>query len=154
MTFRIMRIARRRAGYTLADLIIALSLLGIILGTAAPRALSLRSHTAVRSARDAAASAIERARSLAVSRGTARIVVDPIAGTIVTEAPVGVIAGPTVRVGDASGVTLDAGSAGRPVSIDFNALGLGMVASRTLTFAHGGVTAGLSISSFGRVRRW
>jgi Tfp pilus assembly protein FimT len=154
MTFRTMRIMRRRTGYTLADLIITLSLLGIVLGTAAPRAIALRSRVAVRSARDATASAIERAKSLAIARGTARITVDPVAGTITTESPVGVIAAPVLRVRDGFGVTLNAGSAGRPVSLDFNALGLGQVASRTLSFGHGSVTAGISISSFGRVRRW
>lgn len=153
-TFRIMRIVRRRAGITLADLIIAIAFVGIVLTIAAPRIVWLRSQGSVRSARDAAAAAIERGRSLAVSRGSARVRVEPGAGTLAIEAPVGVGAGPVLRLKEGWGVTLGVGGSAAPAVIDFNAMGLGVVASRTITFTRGGATAGLAISSFGRVRRW
>jgi type II secretory pathway pseudopilin PulG len=149
-----MRIVRQRAGLTLADLIITLSILGIVLGMAAPRVAALRAHGAVRSARDAAAAAVERARSLAVARGTARVTVDPSAGTIVIESPIGLAVDPVLRLGEAYGVSVGVGGTGVPVSLDFNAIGLGVVASRTITLSRGPAQAGLSVSSYGRVRRW
>lgn len=149
-----MRNVRRRAGYTLADLIITLAILGIALGMAAPRVGAVRAQGAVRSARDAAASAFERARSLAVSRGTARVTVDPAAGTIAVEAPIGIAADAVLRLADTWGVAVTVGSASGPVAIDFNAIGLGVVASRTITLTRGAAQAGLSVSAYGRVRRW
>jgi len=148
-----MSIMRRRTGTTLADLIITLSILGIVLGIAAPRVATLRAHGAVRSARDAAAAAIERARSLSVARGNARVIIDPAAGTLTMESPVGVPVESPLRLAATYGVTVAAG-ASRAVAIDFNAMGLGVVASRTITITRGVARAGLSVSSWGRVRRW
>jgi Tfp pilus assembly protein FimT len=149
-----MRIVRRRAGFTLADLIITLSLLCIVLGIAGPRVGALRSRVAVRSARDAAASAIEHARSLAVSRGTASVTVDPVDKTIAIESPIGTAIDPIVRLSDAWGVDVDVGGSGKAVVLEFNAIGLGIVASRTITLRRGAAQAGLSLSAWGRVRRW
>lgn len=148
-----MRMVRPRAGFTLTDLIITLAVLGIVLGMAAPRVAALRAHAAVRSARDAAASTFERARSLAVARGTARVTVDAAAGTITIESPIGIAAGAVLRLADTWGVAV--GMAGVPTAVlDFNAIGLGVVASRTITITRGSAQAGLTVSSFGRVRRW
>jgi Tfp pilus assembly protein FimT len=148
-----MRIVRRRAGFTLADMIITLAVLGIVLGMAAPRVGALRARGAVRSARDAAASAFERARSLAVARGTARVTVDAAAGTIAIESPVGIAADAALHLTDVWGVAVDLGGS-RTAVLDFNAIGLGVVASRTITLTRGAAQAGLTVSSYGRVRRW
>lgn len=149
-----MRVMRRRAGQTLADLIITLSVLGIVLAISAPRVGAMRANGAVRSARDAAASVFEQARTLAMSRGTSRVVVDPVAGTVSIEAPIGVAAGPVLRLTETWGVAVAAGGSGGAATIEFNAIGLGVVASRTITLTRGGARAGLSVSAYGRVRRW
>jgi type II secretory pathway pseudopilin PulG len=148
-----MRIVRRRAGFTLADLIITLAILGILLGMAAPRVGALRAWGAVRSARDAAASAFDRARSLAVARGTARVTVDAVAGTIAIEAPIGIPADAVLQLTGGWGVAVGLGGS-RTAVLDFNAIGLGVVASRTITLTRGAAEAGLTVSSYGRVRRW
>jgi len=139
---------------TLADLIITLAILGIVLSIAAPRIAVLRSRGAVRSARDAAVSAIEHARSLAVSRGTARVRLDPATGTVAVEAPIGIAGGPVLHLAETYGVSIGVSGSGANAVIDFNAMGLGVVASRTVTFSRGTASAGLAVSSFGRVRRW
>lgn len=144
---------RRRAGFTLADLLITLALLGIVLTIAAPAIGAVRSQAAVRSARDASASMIEHARALAVSRGTARVRLEPASGTMSVEAPIGIPSGSVLHLGTGYGVTLGVGSVAGAV-IDFNAMGLGVMASRTITFSRGRASAGLALSSFGRIRRW
>jgi type II secretory pathway pseudopilin PulG len=148
-----MRIVRRRAGFALADLIITLAVLGIVLGMAAPRVGALRARGAVRSARDATASAFERARSLAVARGTARVTIDATAGTIAIESPIGIAADAGLQLADTWGVEVGVGGAPTAV-LDFNAIGLGVVASRTITITRGSARAGLTVSSYGRIRRW
>ena len=41
-----------------------------------------------------------------------------------------------------------------PVQLRYDAHGLGRMMSQTITFALGHARAGLTVSSFGRVRRW
>jgi len=146
---------RSRQGTTLTDLIVALAVISIILTAAAPRFGRARDAFATRAARDVAAATVEQARSLASGRGTARIVIDPSAGTLTLEAPTGVRAAPPLSLADGFGVRLSVdGHAGGPVVLDYNALGLGIIASRTIRFQRGGIEAGISVSTYGRVRRW
>jgi hypothetical protein len=82
------------------------------------------------------------------------VTVDPVAGTIAIEAPIGIAADAVLRLADTWGVIVAVGGASRPVVIDFNAIGLGVVASRTITLTRGAAQAGLSVSAYGRIRRW
>ena len=142
-----------RNGSSLTDLIITLALLAIVLAIAAPRLQNARDAYATRAARDAAAAVVERARVLAAARGTARLIVEPTAGTLALESPVGAPARTTLAIHDAFGVALTVdGQAGRVV-LDFNALGLGVLANRTLRFRRGSAESVLTLSTHGRGRR-
>jgi Tfp pilus assembly protein FimT len=144
----------KRTGASLTDLIVTLALLAIVLAIAVPRLQGARNAYATRAARDAAAAIVERARVLAAARGTARLIVELSAGTLALESPVGAPARTTLRVQAAFGVTLtvDGHTAGR-VLLDFNALGLGVIANRTLRFRRGGAESVLTLSMHGRGRR-
>jgi Tfp pilus assembly protein FimT len=150
-----MRSRHLRPGATLPDLIITLAVLAILTAMAAPRLMRARDAYAARAARDAAAALIEQTRVQAAARGTARLVVDPQRGTLVVQSPAGGAAAAELSAGDAFGitVTVDGHSTG-VVALDFNALGLGVVANRTLRFHRGAEEARLSLSTYGRVRRW
>ena len=146
---------RSRQGTTLTDLITAMAVISNILTAAAPRYVRARDAYAARAARDVAAAALEQARTLAAGRGTARIVIDPPAGTLIVEAPAGVRARQPLRLSQGFGISMSVdGHAGGPVVLDYNALGLGIIASRTIRFQRGGAEAGISVSTYGRVRRW
>jgi type II secretory pathway pseudopilin PulG len=149
-----MTMPRCRSGVTLPDLIITLAILAILAVMAAPRLRRAGEAMATRSARDAAATEFERARVLALARGTARVIVDPAAAEIRVEAPAGLPAGPPLRLdGFATAVTVD-GLATGTANLDFNAIGLGVSANRTIRFRRGQQESRLSLSIYGRVRRW
>jgi type II secretory pathway pseudopilin PulG len=150
-----MRNSGCRSGTTLADLIIAIAVLAVVTTIAAPRLVTARNAMAVRAARDAAAGEIERARTMALARGTSRIVLDPASAQLRLEAPAGTAVRDPVRFADAFRVqmSIDGHSAGT-VALDFNAMGLGVSANRTIRFQRGAVEARLSMSLYGRVRRW
>jgi hypothetical protein len=149
-----MKIAGCRAGATLAELLLSLSILTCAAGLAWPRLAGARDEYAVRAARDAAAALVDRTRLLAQARGSARLRVDPAAGRMQLESPIGVPAGTPLLTGPDWGAALDvAGSAGAVV-LDFDGRGLGRLANRTLQFRRGTREARLTLSSYGRVRRW
>jgi len=146
---------RNRPGVSLFDLIITLAVLAVLGVMATPGLVRARDAYAVRASRDATAALIERARSLATSRGTARLVVDPATAELRLESPAGAQAHDPMAIGHLFGVrlTVDGRSSGS-VALDFNAMGLGVVANRTLRFRRGREEAGLSLSIYGRPRRW
>lgn len=145
----------RPAGSSLLELLLVLTLLSSM---AAAGVLALRRGIevyAARAARDSMAAAAARARSLAVANGSARLVVDPSAASFWIEAPPGARAGDPVRLGDSFGVTVATEPhAGGVVVIDFDALGLGRIASRTFRLRRGSTETRLTLSSYGRPRRW
>jgi len=144
----------RRAAVALPDLLITLAILAILAVVAAPRLRRASDAMAVRSARDAAAAEFERARVLAVARGHARVIVDPAGSEIRVESPGGVAVGPTLRFDVfPAAVTVD-GMASGVATLDFNALGIGQSANRTIRFRRGAEESRISVSIYGRVRRW
>jgi len=145
---------RCRPGVALPDLIITLAILAILAVIAAPRLQQASQAMAARAARDAAATEFERARVLALARGTARVIVDPASAELRVESPAGIPAAPPLRLGAfATAVTVD-GLASGTASLDFNAIGLGVSANRTIRFRRGQQESRLSLSLYGRVRRW
>lgn len=150
---RTMNQVRRRHGATLTELIATLAILAIIAVIAAPRLRQASQAMATRAARDAAAAEIERARVLAMGRGSARVIVDPAASTLRVEAPPGLAAGSPLRLEIYSATVSVDGTAGT-VSLDFNALGIGQSANRTIRFQRGAQESRISLSVYGRVRRW
>jgi len=144
-----------RAGTSLAELALVLALLGAVAAIATPRLVGARDEYAVRAARDAAAALVDRARLLAQLRGSARLDVDPALSEIRVEAPIGSPVATPLRSGAEWGAALSiAGSRPGTVSLDFDAHGLGRLANRTLQFRRGGREARLTLSTYGRVRRW
>jgi hypothetical protein len=144
-----------RPAFSVFDLLVVLALLSVIASVTAPRLVNARNAYAARAARDAAAAWVERARSLASSRGTARLIVDPAVGELRLEAPAGVVVRIPLAVESAFGVQLSVdGTRSGAVELDFNAMGLGVLANRTLRFRRGDEEARLSLSTYGRARRW
>ncbi|MCI0432392.1 MAG: hypothetical protein L0271_01905 [Gemmatimonadetes bacterium] len=144
----------RRRGATLVDLIVSLAIAGILLTIAAPRLGSARDGRAAVAARDVTAGLVAEARTLAVALGSAVVVVDPGASSVALEAPAGTRIGAAHALGEAFGVTLAVDHSAGTVRLDFDALGMGRLANRTLRFRRGAEEARLSLSSYGRPRRW
>jgi prepilin-type N-terminal cleavage/methylation domain-containing protein len=142
----------RHPGYTLLETLAALALLGVVLGIALPPAARWRDHAAVRAARDEIAAELAGARMAAVAHGGARLVVDPATGLVWVTTSAGHVE-EVVDLANRYGVRLLAG-AGGPVPIPYDALGIGRLASRTIEVRRGRASAGLTVSAYGRVRRW
>jgi len=109
-------------------------------------------RVAARMGRDGLAAQLARARTLAVARGSARVVIDAAAGRIAIEAPAGTPAGMPALLPD--GIELRVDGAAGTVSLDFDRRGLGLLANRTFRFRRGGAEARLTLSTYGRPRRW
>lgn len=145
----------RPSGMSLVELVVVLTILSVI---AAAGALALRRGLdvyAARGARDSMSSAVARTRALALANGTALLVVDPAAAALWIEAPPGVRAGERLRLGDVFGVTLTADhhDAG-PITLEFDGLGFGRIANHTFRIRRGSTEMRLTLSSYGRPRRW
>jgi prepilin-type N-terminal cleavage/methylation domain-containing protein len=142
-----------RCGYSLVELCLVLALLALLAGMAGPPVRYALALVRVRAARDLVAGQLARTRSLALSRGGAGMVLDLSRAESWIEASD--TATPVVAVADGRLVAIgvDGAAAGR-VTIAYDALGLGRVASRTFRFRSGPAEARLTISSYGRVRSW
>ena len=140
-----------RAGFTLAELAGSLALLSILLGWGLPRLRAGLDRWAVLGAREALVSAVSSARATALERGGSWLVVDVEQATVTWGAGDdslgwrGLSEARGVRVLDGPGVG---------TVVRFDDLGRGQVASRTFTLVKGGARGGVSLSSYGRVRRW
>jgi prepilin-type N-terminal cleavage/methylation domain-containing protein len=146
---------RRITGHTLPELLVVLALLAIAASMTAPRVRSGLDVYAVRTARDATAAALAQARALALARGSAVAIVDGAKGTVVVEAPTGRPAGEAVHVNALFHVDIDTDDApAATVTLRFDALGIGRFSNHTLRFRRGVAAAHLTLSSYGRPRRW
>lgn len=143
---------RRRDGYTLLELLIALSLLGILLTMALPPVGRWRDQVAVRAARDDLAGAIAWTRMAAAARGGAALVVDPVTGRVWTRTAEGEDF-PVIDLQDRYDVELETGAASLLI-LHYDAFGIGRTASRTFTLRRGVVTGGVTVSAYGRYRKW
>jgi hypothetical protein len=147
--------ARARSGVTLIELLLLVLVFGVLAGLTLPVTLRARESAAARSARDATASVIARARLLALARGSARVITDIGSAKVRLESPIGLLAEPPLELGATLGVNIAVDRAAGPdVMIDFDALGLGRLANRTFRFRRGAAEARLTLSSYGRPRRW
>lgn len=139
-------------GYTLLELLIVLGVLGALLGITFPRAGHWLDRAAVHSARDELGAALALTRISAVSHGGATLVLDPGSGQL------SIIAG-SARAGEMTdlarryGVTVSAGTEDL-VLFRYDALGIGRLTSRTVRFQRRSAEAGLTVSAYGRYRRW
>lgn len=139
---------------TLLELAFILVLLGIVLGLAYPPLKRTLDRAAVRGAQGALAAGVARARSVAVARGGAVLVVEPGAARFWVESAGQVVGAPVdLKAAYGASLTADGGSAAR-ITLRFDGLGIGRVANRTFHLRRGGAEANLTLSAYGRVRTW
>lgn len=143
---------RHRPGFTLLELLIVLALSGVLLSLALPRLQHWRDRAAVRAARNEIAAVIATTRLAAIAHGGAVLMLDSVAdrcwivlGDGETES--------ALDLHRRHRVDLDLGGTSF-VSLRYDGLGIGRVASRTVAFRRGSARAGLTVSAYGRVRRW
>lgn len=106
---------------------------------------------AVVAAREAVAGLVAEARAEAMARGSAVVVVETSPGSASLEAP-----GRPVRripVQADLGVEIALSRGRGAAELRYNVLGLGQVASETVSFRRGRAEAALVVSGYGRVRR-
>lgn len=143
------------SGTTLLELVLVLTILGVLFGIAHSPLRRGLDGMAARGARDALAVGVARARAAAVGRGGATLLVDlrraafwveDLAGDTVG-APVDLAARYRVQV------ALDGAPAER-VALRFDGLGIGRVTNRTFQLRRGRAEARLTLSAYGRPRSW
>src|SRR5690606_16721471 len=141
-------------GFTLAELMIVLVVLGLLIGAAAVPFGRTLDRYAARAARDALAAGIAHARASAVANGSADLVIDVRTaryGIRVRGAPP---AAPVdLRAQYRVALSVD-GQPADSVVLRFDALGVGRMTGRTFRFRRGRAEAGLTVATYGRVRRW
>jgi prepilin-type N-terminal cleavage/methylation domain-containing protein len=141
----------RRSGFTLLELIVAVSLVTIALATVLPDFRRRLDHMAVVAAREEAVGLFHRARTEAVARGGATILLTSQPSTISLLSGEGVVA--FTGLEDSQGVRMTLSGNRAEVELNFDPLGLGRVASQTLTFSRGTSESRLIVSSYGRLER-
>ena len=141
-----------RHGYTLVELIVVMAILAMLLGIVLPATARWRHAAAVRAARDELAAGLAWTRIAAASHGGASLVLDPPTGRFWTRTADGRDS-ELVDLKARYGVRVDSGSED-PVVFPYDALGIGRLANRTVYVRRGDATAGLTVSSYGRYRRW
>lgn len=144
------------------EIVTALALLAAAGAPAVKGARRALDRMAVTGAREAVVGLVARARSEALLRGGADVVVSEAPGRArveVTEEEARGGGEPVRRVvarvdlAERFGIEVEvAGRAGR-ATLHFDGLGLGTMASRSFRFRRGGAEARLVVSGYGRVRR-
>lgn len=141
---------RTHAGTSFLELTVVLALVGLLLGIAAPSTLRWRDRVAVRAARDDLAAGLAAARATAAAAGGAALVLET--GSARFWIAAGGVAGPVTDLAERYRVRVEGGSG--TIEVRYDALGIGRLANRTLRLRRGAAEAGLTISAYGRVRRW
>lgn len=137
------------------ELVLVLSILGVLLGISYPALRRGLDGVAARGARDALGLGVARARVVALARGGAVLVVDLPGARFWVEAAAGDTVGAPVDLAARYGVrlTID-GSGAERIALRFDGLGIGRVTNRTFHLRRGGVEARLTLSAYGRPRAW
>lgn len=138
----------KNSGFTLIELAVTLALVALALGLAAPFGARTVDRLAAIAARDQVMALVHQTRLHARLYGGAHLLILP-------DSVIEVWAGDSIRgrwSGIGNKVSIDPG---RPdsVALVWDALGVGRVANRTLTFERGDAETALVISSAGRARR-
>lgn len=138
-------------GHTLVELLFVLFLTGVTAASVAPAARRQRDRALVVGAREAVVGLLAEARLAAVESGSASVRIT--VGTAKAEAIARGIPLRTAALGAEFGVTVALSGAATDVELAYDGLGLGRMASQTITFRRGRETAELVVSGYGRVRR-
>jgi len=143
------------SGTTLLELILVLSILGVLLGCSYPVFRRGLDGLAVRSARDALGAGVARARATALTRGGAVLIVDLDAARFWVETAAGDTVGVPVDLAARYGVRITTtGTSAKQVTLRFDGIGIGRVANRTFQIRRGDSLAHLTLSAYGRPRPW
>jgi len=138
-------------GFTLLELVVVLTLLGLSMAGLLPAAKRQLDRLAVLGAREEVAGLLHRTRGEAVARGEAELVLTSVPPRVELIAKTDTLA--RTKLGESYGVSLGLSRDRSEARLRFGPLGLGLVASQTLRFRRGDAEALLVISSFGRVVR-
>jgi prepilin-type N-terminal cleavage/methylation domain-containing protein len=142
-----------RRGYTLLEILIVLMVTAILLSIAVPAGARWRDAAAARAARDELASRLCWTRIAAASHGGATLVLDIQAARYRVDLGNGGFA----HAGDlrrAHGVHLGMATARDSLVLRYDAVGIGRTTGGTLHVRRGAAVAGLTITPYGRFRRW
>jgi prepilin-type N-terminal cleavage/methylation domain-containing protein len=135
-----------RTGHTLLELLVAMALVGLAGTAVLPAARRAADRAAVSGAREALAGLVARTRTEAMTSGGASLRARAADATVWVEVGDSVLG--LRGLGEEFGVTLDVGAA--EAELDFDALGLGRRASRTLIVRRGLAEARLVVAAYGR----
>lgn len=142
----------RNPGHTLIEILVVLAILAVLLAVGLPGMSRWRNAAAVRAARDELAAGLAWTRMAAVTHGGASLVLDPTTGRF-TIGPEDGTDRPVVDLSGQYGVVIDPGTT-RLVTFRYDALGIGRLTSRTIRVRRGDVEGGVTVSAYGRYRRW
>ena len=137
-------------GATIFELLIVLSLAGVLISLAFPSLRSSMDGLTVRAARETAFALFSRARITALQNSGAEIHIDAARDYMAIRTSAGALE----REQHFASADLIIDGAADSIVLRYDGHGIGRVMSRTLQFRHRSASAGLTISSFGRVRRW
>ena len=138
-------------GHTIIELSVVLSLTAVTAASLAPTARAYRDRAAVLAAREALVGLLAEARATAMEGGAARVRLE--AGPWTAWSSAGDSTLRLVALETDLGVAVELSGARTTAEIDYGPLGLGRFANETVGFRRGNATAGLVVSSYGRVRR-
>jgi Tfp pilus assembly protein FimT len=138
-------------GHTLVELLLVLFLTAVTAASVAPAARRQRDRALVVGAREAVVGLLAEARLAAVASGGASVRITVSAAT--AEALAGGLPLRTAALGAEFGVAVALSGAATEVELAYDGLGLGRMASQTITFRRGSEVAELVVSAYGRVRR-
>jgi Tfp pilus assembly protein FimT len=144
----------RNPGYSTPELLLALTLLAVLAGLAAPGLVRALDVLSVQAGREAVVAAATRTRSLAVVQGGAFLRLNE-------NGTVDVLARDTVRVQaswdlrDRYGTRLEIDNSARTIMLlEYDALGLGRLANVTVRIRRGDAEGAVTFSAYGRARAW
>lgn len=140
-----------KRGFTTLELAIVMTLMALVTVAVAPTVLASWDRLRVRAAREEVAGQVQRARSAALRSGRATLELRADSGLVRVVVDESVES--EVDLGKRYGVGFSFG--GTPAArLRFGRLGLGRVASRTVGLFRRADTVSVSLSTFGRLRRW
>lgn len=142
---------RRADGFSLLEILAALTLVGILLTSSFPVLRGVIHRFSVMGAREEVAGLFARARAGAITHGGSIVrlqrsppVVELVAGGKIVE---------RIHLGRTYRTALSLSRGREEAVLRYDALGLGRITSQTLLFTRGAAEGRLFISSYGRVRR-